>query len=314
MNGQYSNGLSTPSTASLDDLGPVGAMLREHGRANFSGLLRITGSPGGTVFLRDGLVVAASTPASPGPESLLLRSGRISEEAWNLAFTAGAPSGHLAAELVGQSAIGSAGLEVVCLSAIFDAVYAMELFGVETCEPETTGPNGLLPPLPVLPGITTDRLVRDLSRRMAMTAAWAEIGVTAHSRPVAHHPIAEPQLQAEKIRHDVLTKSNGRRTPRDIAFALGQGLYVIMQEIASLAEAGLLEPSPPELRTRPAVSAEDPTKPPSLPQRRRGSSKVNKVLPPQTGKPDGRRPLLGPRIPPDLAVRPDKNPDDEPEA
>ncbi|GAA0965206.1 hypothetical protein GCM10009555_004080 [Acrocarpospora macrocephala] len=302
MNGQYSTGLSTPTTASLDDLGPVGTMLREHGRAKLSGLLRISGSPGGTVFLRDGLVVAASTPASPGPESLLLRSGRVSEEAWNLAFTAGAPSGHLAAELVAQSAIGTAGLEVVCLSAIFDAVFAMELFGVETCEPETTGPHGLLPPLPVLPGITTDRLVRDLSRRMAMTAAWQEIGVYPQCRPVAIRPLPESSLQVEKIRQDVLLKCNGRRTPRDIAFVLGQGLYVVMQEIASLAEAGLLEPSLPGAPKK--VSAEDPTKPPGLPQRRRGTSKVGKALP---QRPD--RPTIEPRIPPDLTVRPEENPE-----
>ncbi|GAA1006695.1 hypothetical protein Aple_030460 [Acrocarpospora pleiomorpha] len=302
MNGQYSTGLSTPSTASLDDLGPVGTMLREHGRAKLSGLLRISGSPGGTVFLRDGLIVAASTPASPGPESLLLRSGRVSEEAWNLAFTAGAPSGHLAAELVAQSAIGSAGLEVVCLSAIFDAVFAMELFGAETCEPETTGPHGLLPPLPVLPGITSDRLVRDLTRRMAMTAVWQEIGVYAQCRPKAIRPLPEPSLPVEKIRHDVLLKCNGRRTPRDIAFVLGQGLYVIMQEIASLVEAGVLDSGSPAAPK--TVSAEDPTKLPTLPQRRRGASKVAKAVPPRPG-----RSTLGPRIPPDLTVRPEEDPE-----
>ncbi|GIH29484.1 hypothetical protein Aph01nite_77940 [Acrocarpospora phusangensis] len=307
MNGQHPTGLSTPSTDSLDDLGPVGRMLREHGRARLSGVLRISGSPGGTVFLRDGLIVAASTPASPGPESLLLRSGRVSEEAWNLAFTAGAPSGHLAAELIAQSAIGAAGLEIVCLSAIFDAVYAMELFGVEDGEPENTGPQGLLPPLPVLPGIDADRLVRDLSRRMAMTAAWQQIGVYPQCRPVALRQLSEPLLPAEKIRHDVLQKCNGRRTPRDIAFALGQGLYVIMQEIASLAESGLLEPNEGSRKQAGTVSAEDPSKasgPPGLPQRRRGASKVGHVLPPSSN-----RPLLGPRIPPDLAVRPE--PDQE---
>ncbi|WP_214110202.1 hypothetical protein [Acrocarpospora catenulata] len=307
MNGHPSLGLSTPSTAALDDPGPVGAMLLEHGQAGLSGVLRVAGTPGGTVFLRDGLVVAASTPASPGPESLLLRSGRVTEEAWNLAFTAGAPSGHLAGELVERGAIGTAGLEVVCLSAIFDAVFAMQLFGVEGAEPENTGPHALLPPLPVLPGVPVPRLVRDLTRRMAMTAGWRDLGVTAHCRPFAVRPPTGAALPAERVRHEVLGKSNGRRTPRDIAFALGQGLYVVMREIASLADEGLVETGPPPAHRDAAdttTPSETPPGPAGLPQRRRGTSKVNQVLPPTT------RPLLGPRVPlsPDLILREEHTP------
>ncbi|MFG2375336.1 dihydrofolate reductase family protein [Streptomyces sp. NPDC048504] len=37
----------------------------------------VTGTPGGSIHVRDGLVVAMETPGAPGIEALLLRSGRI---------------------------------------------------------------------------------------------------------------------------------------------------------------------------------------------------------------------------------------------
>ncbi|MEV6178677.1 hypothetical protein [Streptomyces sp. NPDC052015] len=47
------------------------------GRDGCTGEVRVSGSPGGTVHLRGGLVVAVE---SPGPNALMLRSGRIGGE------------------------------------------------------------------------------------------------------------------------------------------------------------------------------------------------------------------------------------------
>ncbi|GLX94965.1 hypothetical protein [Herbidospora sp. NBRC 101105] len=203
-------------------------------------LLRVMGSPGGIVHVRDGLVVAATTPASPGPESLLIRSGRVSEAAWNEAFTAGAPDDRLAAELVGRGSVGEAGLEAVCLSAVFDAVFAMAMFGVEDTQLEPVGDHDVPPPLPVVPGIARERLARETARRLAITEEWRELGITPFIRPTAVQPIRPPTIAADRLRHEILIKANGRRTPRDIAFALGQGLFVVLKEIAALVGEGLL--------------------------------------------------------------------------
>lgn len=223
----------------------MGSMLRHGGQIVPSGRLQVEGSPGGLVYMRDGLVIAATTPASPGPESLLIRSGRVSESAWNAAFTAGAPAGRVGPELVARDSVGVAGLEAVCLLAVFDALFAMALFGGTSGTMEPLGPDDLLPPLPVLPGIAIERLDRETARRLEIASGWEDAGVTPHCRPLATRPAAAPVIQADALRQSVLAKATGRRTPRDIAFSLGQGLFVVMQEIAHMAQEGWLDPSPP---------------------------------------------------------------------
>ncbi len=244
-------------------------------------LLRVMGSPGGIIHVREGLVISATTPASPGAESLLIRSGRVSEEAWNEAYTAGAPQDRLAAELVDRGSVGEAGLQVVCLSAVFDAAFAMALFGIEDSQPEVIGPNDVPPPLPVRPGIPREWLARETTRRLTITDEWRELGVTPFIRPTAVRPITPMQIGADQLRHDILVKANGRRTPRDIAFALGQGLFVVLKEISSLVSEGLLAiapPPPPPVVEEHVVVVEDERKPPNLPRRRPGTSRIARLL------------------------------------
>ena len=47
--------------------------------AGMTGVLRVTGDPGGAIHLADGLVTAIETPGAPSPEVLLLRSHRVTE-------------------------------------------------------------------------------------------------------------------------------------------------------------------------------------------------------------------------------------------
>jgi hypothetical protein len=207
--------------------------------------LHVEGSPGGLIYLRDGRVIAATTPASPGPESLLIRSGRVSEPAWSAAFSAGAPAGRVGAELVARGGVGVAGLETVCLLATFDALFAMALSGVRPAAMEPLSTGDLLPPLLVLPGIPVDRVDRETARRLEIASGWRAAGVTAQCRPLAVRPASGSALRADALRESVLARARGRLTARDIAFSLGQGLFVVMREIAHLAREGLLDPSPP---------------------------------------------------------------------
>lgn len=87
----------------------------------------VTGSPGGSIHVRDGLVVAMETPGAPGIEGLLLRSGRIGEQEWSAVRASDTTHEHLAAELVTQGLVGAGELEVISLGALFDAAFALSL-------------------------------------------------------------------------------------------------------------------------------------------------------------------------------------------
>jgi hypothetical protein len=50
------------------------------GREESTRELRVRGRPGGSFHLRGGLVVGVESPGAPGPEALLLRSGRVTGE------------------------------------------------------------------------------------------------------------------------------------------------------------------------------------------------------------------------------------------
>src|SRR5689334_15496876 len=65
-----------------------------------TGVLRVTGEPGGVIHLDDGKVSAISTPGAPDAEAILLRSGRLPETAWSAVFAAAAANGRMGAELV----------------------------------------------------------------------------------------------------------------------------------------------------------------------------------------------------------------------
>ncbi len=62
------------------------ALLAELRRERFTGAVDVEGGPGGTLFLRDGLVGAVESPAAPSARSLLLKSGRVEEDDWEAAL------------------------------------------------------------------------------------------------------------------------------------------------------------------------------------------------------------------------------------
>jgi hypothetical protein len=242
------------------------AALTRRAQERYTGALVLAGDPGGVVTMRAGLVVAATTPAAPGPEPLLLRSGRITEAAWSEAFAAAAPDGRFTAELVARGLLGAAGVEVVAQTALVDAVFAMALSGVHTCTADPTGSGQPMSLIPVVPGMDTDRLIREVQRRLGVAVTWQELGLTLHSRPRA--------IAKDPDRQEILDRANGRRTARDIAFALGRGLYSVLTDLADLAEGGLIEP----MAAPPVTGAPDDDTT-DLPRRQRGASKVNTVLP-----------------------------------
>ncbi|MGI5328826.1 hypothetical protein [Actinomadura nitritigenes] len=233
-----------------DPAGVLTSALIRRGRQRFTGTLEMDGSPGGSVSMRDGLVVAASTPGAPGPEPLLLRSGRIGDADWTEAFTAAAPDGRLERELIERGLLGDAGVQVITRAAVADALFAMALGGVHTC---TAAPGPPAPLLEASPGLDTERAAREIRRRLDLARSWHQLGLSARSRPQSRRPTDSAAVNPH--RGELLARVNGRRTARDIAFTLGRGLFPVMSDLAILITDGLITVEPPLATDLTAASA-----------------------------------------------------------
>ncbi len=205
--------------------------LREEG---FSGTVRVAGSPGGVLHLRDGLVGAIETPGAPTATSALLTSGRIGDEAWLAACAAQRDADLLGERLVTDKLVGAAELEVVCTAAVFDAAFAMSLGA-----PGSWELAGREPTLLARPGVEPRQLTEETTRRIALLGRlWGPPGDFARVRPTSAAGDAEAPLSG---RHrDILNQVNGRRTARDLAFALGRGLYAVMLDLVRMEALGFL--------------------------------------------------------------------------
>ncbi|GGX39906.1 hypothetical protein [Streptomyces fructofermentans] len=240
------------SRISLDraGYGLLSRTLAECGQGAVTGVLQVSGKPGGVFHLRDGFVVAAESPGSPGPEALLLRSGRISEEQWDaLLFEAGAGRWPQAG-LVAHEYAGAAQLRVICMQALQDAVFAVVAGRVDGCEPLAAWAD---PPASVAVGEAPLRLLQEATRKLTAVAGLPCPVLPDRERP---YPAAgvDPQDGALPVlRRELLTHADGRRTVRDLAFRTGRPLYTVTVETGRMLGEGLLDCSEESAPERPPV-------------------------------------------------------------
>jgi hypothetical protein len=216
----------------------LGDALREHAAAGFSGLLRVDGRPGGTLYFADGGVAGCETPGAPGLEAILLRSHRVNEADWNAAFSAAAMADRpLTDELVDRELLRAGEAEALLRTALADAVFAV-LNG--TVERWATAPAADCP-LPLDPPAAATLLLGETARRSQVLAAFGGPAVSAADRFTA----LPPDQRADPAgltpgREALLALADVRRTVRDLAFALGRGLYATMLELARMRDANLV--------------------------------------------------------------------------
>jgi hypothetical protein len=222
---------------SEDDLiGPLREALVVAAVAGMSGALRVTGDPGGTIHLVDGRVVGIETPGAPGPEVLLLRSRRVSESGWDAAFAAAAAAGgRTGVELVARDLIGSGELEVLLWTSVADAMFVLASGTVDKYRAEP-GPVDFV--LPLDPGAEADWLLAETSRRLQVLASLP--ARPDRDRIIAVSGAERPGVRLARGQSEILHLADGRRTPRDLAFALGRGVYATLLQLARMQEAGLL--------------------------------------------------------------------------
>ncbi|MEU3611448.1 hypothetical protein ABZ725_03890 [Streptomyces sp. NPDC006872] len=262
--------------------------LRDEG---FSGTVRVSGTPGGTIHLRQGLIGAIETPGAPPATSLLLTPGRVDDEAWLAARAAQPDVDLLGGQLVAAGLIGAAELEVVCVAAVFDAAFAMGLG-----PPGSWQLSGLEPTLRAEPGVEPRKVTEETTRRIALLAEqWGPPGELVRVRPTpSPDAAADGPPEWLSLRHrSVLAGVNGRRTARDIAFTLGRGLYAVMLDLIRLRTLGFVRWEPgagprerpstaprvlptngaaPEAASRPARAAPLPRRTPGGNAWRRGNA------------------------------------------
>jgi hypothetical protein len=79
-------------------------------------------------------------------------------------------------------------------------------------------------------------------------------------------------------RDEILALADGRRMPRDLAFALGRGVYATMRQLAGMYEDGLLVTASSQATAEVSSPADPPAagsgrEPAGLPRRDKGMSR-----------------------------------------
>ncbi len=104
---------------------PLRAALIRLAVAGATGALRVTGSPGGTLWLVDGDIGYAETPVMPGVGDRLVATGRLSAPVWEAALRAAEPAGRVGRYLVDGGHLVSGELVSRVLAAVYDTAYLL---------------------------------------------------------------------------------------------------------------------------------------------------------------------------------------------
>ena len=242
-------------------VGPLREALTVCAAAGMSGILRVTGNPGGAVHITDGLVAAIETPGAPGPEALLLRSHRVSESGWDEVFAAAVAAGGLmSTELARREMIGAGELEWLLRTALADGMFALASGTIEEYRAEP-GPVDFV--LPLQPGAEPDSLLAETSRRIRVLAALP--ARNGRDRIVAATGAVQPGVRLGDGQDEILALADGRRTARDLAFALGRGVYATMLQLSRMQQAGLLVAVSAQAADAAAAQARRPAAPNDAP-------------------------------------------------
>ncbi|MFF0310817.1 hypothetical protein ACFYSC_25595 [Streptosporangium sp. NPDC004379] len=260
---------------------------------------RVTGAlrldEAGTVYLTDGRVTYAETPAVPRLEELLTAGDRIPAQAVRQARQAATEDRPGGERLVGQGVLTRGELEFCVLSAVLDAAYflsgaAAHRKGFRSGDRHWLGPQWYF---------DVAGLSRECERRRAqLDRAWPSGELdTLPVVPLARIPAQRVVLTS--LQWEVLVAADSAATPAELARRLGRPAYSVLLAVRRLAAAGLLRV--PEPGERPGVAPVSGTgapasripQAPSPPQTPRASQAPSLPQKPQT-----------PSAPPALPRRP----------
>ncbi|WIM97783.1 ADAM 12 protein [Actinoplanes oblitus] len=286
-----------------------------------TGALVVGGHPGGAVYVFEGRVIYAESPAAPGVGELLTSSGRLAGRTWQNALDQATSTARVGRLLVEQGHLTQGELELCVLGATYDAAY----FALATA----AAPVDFLPSAthwlgPVV-HIDAAAVRREVRRRVTLLD---EIFPNPRIDTAPVIPVARPpreRVTVTALQWELLIHADGQRTPADLALLLGRAGYATIQELRRLAALGLIElpkerasesldfvrlpphrgdsapvtrPAPPVAEPAPAVpviSGPPPAPPPPAPPPGEGNTGPNRL--PRLAR---RKP--GAKLPKELAV------------
>ncbi|MFD4428524.1 hypothetical protein [Nocardia sp. NPDC058497] len=235
-----------------DTTRPLEVALTDAGTGRRSGILRVTGEPGGGIGFADGRVIAVNTCGAPGFEVI----------------------DH------GEQPLGAARTRLLRMTATVDGLFAIAAGWIDRCHwidadrEVFAGEDS---------GYESEWLLGETARRLA---ALAHAGFSPHRNLLALTEFGR-SIRDEDDSAAILRLVDGTRSCRDLAFLLGRLLYPVTVEVARLLACEQLT-IPARPAGQPPATAGAGMVDPALPRRRRGASGINDTLrprPPQAAPP-----------------------------
>jgi hypothetical protein len=219
-----------------------GSLLTQVAGERQTGALMVGGHPGGAVYVFEGRIIYAESPAAPGVGALLTSSGRLAARTWQNALDLGTSTARVGRLLVEQGHLTQGELELCVLTATYDAAY-FALSSPSAPADFLPGATHWIGPVVHIDTAAVDREVRRRVRLLDDIIANPRID-TAAVIPVTRAPRERVVLTA--LQWELLVHADGQRTPADLALLLGRAGFATIQELRRLAALGLIEQ--PEVR------------------------------------------------------------------
>ncbi|MEU8624816.1 transcriptional regulator [Streptomyces sp. NPDC048669] len=204
----------------------------------------------GTLYLADGKVVHAESPATPGIDVLLTRGGALHRDGWWDAVAQAGAGQRVGRYLVDSGRVAGGALELCHLGALYDAAF-FALAPTATPARFRYGVAHWIGPVRPVP---VDAVQREtLRRRELLDRIWPE--AVTDSAPLVRtgRPVDSPVPPRQQR---VLERVDGACTATDIAQELGRSAFHTLVDLRRLAASGLVEAV--RLPTGPAARIELP--------------------------------------------------------
>ncbi|PKA34749.1 hypothetical protein SM8_011130 [Streptomyces sp. SM8] len=220
------------SPAPTAPLPAVSPMLRRLAEERATGALM---RESGTLYLADGQVVHAESPATPGIDVLLTAGGTLARAGWWEAVAAAGARQRVAAYLVDSGRVPGGALELCHLGALYDAAF-FALAPTSTPARFRYGVSHWIGPVhPVAAGSVERETLR---RRALLDRIWQD--ATVDTAPLVRLPDAAA-LPLTPRRRAVLAAVDGSRSAAEIARGLGRSAFHTLVDVRRLAAAGALD-------------------------------------------------------------------------
>ncbi|MET7366047.1 transcriptional regulator [Streptomyces sp. NPDC005566] len=188
----------------------------------------------GTLYLADGQIVHAESPATPGIDVLLITGGALRTEGWWDAVAQAGAGQRVGRYLVDSGRVPGGALELCHLGALYDAAF-FALAPTRTPARFRYGVSHWIGPVHPVP---VDAVQREtLRRRELLDRIWPDALTDSAPLTPAAHPVDAPVPPRQRR---VLDLVDGARTATDIAQELGRSAFHILVDLRRLAAAGLV--------------------------------------------------------------------------